>query len=117
MSGFCKLEMSGFRHPVGPGGRHEGRGKPDDECEKTRPVGDHQSCYRALIDDEDLDLIFTWQEERKLSRNLTFQYKRVMYLVEPGPETLTLAGERCCVLGRLRGKIGPSIRLGSRGPC
>ena len=25
MSGFRKLEMSGFRHPLGPGGRHEGR--------------------------------------------------------------------------------------------
>lgn len=60
------------------------------------PVSPHDA-HRPLRDDEDLDRIFTWQEERKLSRNLTFHYKRVMYLIEPGPETLPLAGERCRV--------------------
>ncbi len=54
-------------------------------------------AHRPLRDDEDLDLIFTWQEDRKLSRNLTFHYNRVMYMLEPGPETLPLAGERCRV--------------------
>ncbi len=54
-------------------------------------------AHRPLRDDDDLDLIFTWQEDRKLSRNLTFQYNRVMYIVEPGPETIPLAGERCRV--------------------
>ena len=60
------------------------------------PLNLHDA-HRPLRDDEDLDLIFTWQEERKLSRNLTFQYKRVIYLVAPGPETLPLAGVRCRV--------------------
>ena len=60
------------------------------------PVSPHDA-HRPLRDDEDLDLIFTWQEERKLSRNLTINYKRVMYLVEPGPETQMLAGQRCRV--------------------
>ena len=41
-----------------------------------------------MRDDEDLDLIFTWREECKLSRNLTLHYKRVIYLVEQGCETL-----------------------------
>lgn len=50
-----------------------------------------------MRDDEDLHLIFTWQEERKLSRNLTFHYHRVMYIVEPGPEAIPLVGERCRV--------------------
>ena len=57
------------------------------------PLNPHDA-HRPLRDDEDLDVIFTWQEERKLSRNLTFQYKRVIYLVAPGPETLPLAGVR-----------------------
>jgi len=60
------------------------------------PLGAHDA-HRPLRDDEDLDLIFTWQEDRKLSRELTIHYNRVMYLVEPGPETLPLAGERCRV--------------------
>ena len=68
------------------------------------PMSRHDA-HRPLRDDEDLDLIFTWQEERKLSRNLTFHYNRVMYLVEPGPETLPLAGERCRVHERVDGRI------------
>jgi hypothetical protein len=68
------------------------------------PLSSHDA-HRPLRDDEDLDLTFTWQEERKLSRNLTFQYKRVMYLVEPGPETLSLAGERCRVHEHEDGRV------------
>ena len=45
------------------------------------------------------------QEERKLSRNLTLHYKRVMYLVEPGPETLPVAGQRCRVYEHEDGRI------------
>ena len=62
-----------------------------------RELLSRHDAHRCLRDGEDLDVIFTWQEERKISRNLTFQYRRVMYLVEPGPETLELAGERCRV--------------------
>ena len=68
------------------------------------PLSPHDA-HRPLRDDEELDLVFTWQEERKLSRNLTFQYKRVMYLVEPGPETLMLAGERCRVHEHEDGRV------------
>ena len=60
------------------------------------PLSAHDA-HRPLRDDEDLDLVFTWQAERQLSRNLTIHYKRVMYLVEPGPETQKLAGQRCCI--------------------
>src|ERR1022692_3200388 len=40
---------------------------------------------------------FSWQEERTMSRNLTVHFKRVTYLVEPGPETLPLGGKRVIV--------------------
>jgi transposase len=62
-------------------------------------------AHRPVRDDEDLDLTFTWQEERKLSKNLTFHYKRVIYLVEPGPEALALAGERCRVHEHEDGRV------------
>ena len=62
-------------------------------------------AHRPMRDDEDLDLIFTWQEERKLSRNLTLHYKRVIYVVEPRPETVVLAGERCRVHEHEDGRI------------
>jgi transposase len=60
------------------------------------PASAHDA-HRPVRDDEDLARIFTWQEHRKLTRNLTLHYKRVLYLVEPGPDTLRLAGETCRV--------------------
>jgi transposase len=68
------------------------------------PLSPHDA-HRPVREDEDLERIFTWQEERKLSKNLTLHYKRETYLVEPGPETLLLAGERCRVHEHEDGRI------------
>jgi transposase len=57
------------------------------------PKNPHDA-HRPLRSDEDLSRIFTWQEERTMSRNLVVHFKRVSYLVEPGPETLPFAGKR-----------------------
>lgn len=54
-------------------------------------------AHRTLRDDEHLGRIFTWQEERNLSHDLEPHYKRVIYLVESGAETLRLARARCRV--------------------
>src|SRR4051812_29259129 len=51
-------------------------------------------AHRSVRNDEDLPSIFTWQEERTMSRNLVVHFKRATYLVQPGPETLPLAGKR-----------------------
>src|SRR5439155_25625109 len=56
---------------------------------------------RPLRGDEDLSRIFSWQEERRMSRNLVVHFKRVSYLVEPGPETL-------------RGQARARLRMGGR---
>jgi hypothetical protein len=78
--------------------------------------GSVDDAPRPLRDDEDLDRIFTWQEERKLSRDLTLHYKRVIYLVEPGPETLRLAGTRCRIHESADGRI-EVFHAGQRLPC
>ncbi len=62
-------------------------------------------AHRPVRDDENLDRIFTWQEERKLSKNLTLPYQRLTYLIEPGPETLPLAGSRCRVHEHEDGRV------------
>lgn len=68
------------------------------------PQSNHDA-HRPVREDEDLARLFTWQEERKLSKNLTLNYKRVVYLVEPGPETLPLAGRRCRIYEHEDGRI------------
>jgi hypothetical protein len=69
-------------------------------------------AHRPLQDEEDLDDIFSWQEERKLSGNLTVHFKRATYLIEPGPETAALAGKRVRVHEWADGRV--EIRAGGK---
>jgi transposase len=63
------------------------------------------NAHRPVRNDEDLDLIFTWQEDRQLSKNLTLSYRRVLVLIEPGPKTLSLGGKTCRVHEHEDGRI------------
>lgn len=42
-------------------------------------------AHRPVRPDEDLDLIFTWRLQRKVSASLTLQYERVIYLLKDSP--------------------------------
>ena len=59
-----------------------------------RTARNPHDAHRPLQEGEDLSRIFSWQEERTLSRSLTVHFKRVTYLVEPGPDTSPLGGKR-----------------------
>ena len=69
-------------------------------------------AHRPLQDEEDLDEIFSWQEDRNLSGNLTVHFKRATYLIEPGPETAALAGKRVRVHEWADGRV--EIRAGGK---
>ena len=49
--------------------------------------------HRAVRADEDLDLIFTWKELRKVTENLTLRYERKLYLLEDTPQNRRLIGK------------------------
>lgn len=59
----------------------------------VEPRSDHD-VHRPLRPGEDLSRILSWQEERKLSKNLTLRYKKTLLLVEPSPDTQRLVGRR-----------------------
>lgn len=61
---------------------------------------------------EDLDDIFAWHEVRKLSKSLTFQYDKVLYLIDPTEENSRLAQEAVKVLDYPDGTI--AIQYGHR---
>lgn len=44
--------------------------------------------------DNELDDIFAWQEQRTLSKSLTFRYDKMIYLIEPTEENSRIAGEK-----------------------
>ena len=72
----------------------------------SREPQDPHDAHRPVRDDEDLEQIFTWQEERKLSKNLTVHYKSIVYIVEASPETVLLAGKTCRIYEPEQGPIG-----------
>jgi len=74
------------------------------------PASPHDA-HRPLPSDEPLDDIFRLQEQRKVSRNLTLHYKRVMYLLEPTPEAHEVKGKQVRIYEDDDGNV--SIRSGS----
>lgn len=49
--------------------------------------------HRPLETDEDLEEIFTWREQRKVSKNLTLQYDKIVYLIEDKEENRRYQGK------------------------
>ncbi|MCG9783063.1 hypothetical protein L1D52_11940 [Vibrio brasiliensis] len=56
--------------------------------------------------------MFSWQEIRKLSKSLTFQYDKVVYLIEDNEENARLVHENVKVLDYPNGEI--AIQYGHR---
>jgi len=63
------------------------------------------NVHRPLMDYENIDDTFTWQEQRSLSAALTLQYDKVLYLVDTIRENQRLAGKRVTVIDYPDGRI------------
>ena len=110
-----ELRLGGISTPEG-GNAYLPEFQADYNARFGREPRSPHDAHRPVREDEDLERIFTWQEERKLSKNLTLHYKRVTYLVEPGPETLPLVGNRCRIYEHEDGRIEVHHE-GQRLPC
>ncbi len=80
------------------------------------PLNPHDK-HRPLLSHEDLMRVFTWQEERRLTDNLTLHYKRVMCIVESSEAAESARKAR--VGHRIRGWFGAHRvqRRGTGGAC
>ncbi|RQS02738.1 ISNCY family transposase, partial [Burkholderia sp. Bp8991] len=56
----------------------------------AKPPKSSFDAHRPLRDDESLELTLTWRELRKVTKSLTVQYDRVMYLLDDTPENRKL---------------------------
>ncbi|RQP29372.1 ISNCY family transposase, partial [Burkholderia ubonensis] len=56
----------------------------------AKPPKSDFNAHRPLRDDEDLDGLLTWREMRRVTKSLTVQYDRVMYLLDDTPENRKL---------------------------
>jgi hypothetical protein len=58
----------------------------------AKPPKSGFDAHRPLRADENLDLVLTWREPRKVSKSLTVRYDRVIYLLADTPEHRKLIG-------------------------
>src|ERR671912_105780 len=56
-----------------------------------------KDLHRALSEDDELDDVFAWREERTVSRSLTLQYDQMLFILEPNEITLALARQKVTV--------------------
>ncbi len=59
----------------------------------AKPPKSNFNAHRPLREDENLDTIFTWREPRRVTRSLTVQYDRVIYLLDDTAQTRKLINQ------------------------
>jgi len=64
-----------------------------------------KNMHRELMEHEDLNEIFSWQETRTLSLSLTVQYDKIVYLIKDSVKTRKLARKRVTVFDYHNGEI------------
>jgi hypothetical protein len=64
-----------------------------------------KNMHRELLPHENLYEIFSWQEKRTLSKNLTLQYDKVLYLIEDTLDNRSLARNKVTVFDYFDGTI------------
>jgi hypothetical protein len=75
----------------------------------ARAARNDHDAHRPLLERDCLDDIFTWQEERRVTAQLTVHHKRTMYLLEPTEEAKAAARKRVTVVEYEDGRV--SIRF------
>ncbi|CAK1817335.1 transposase [Vibrio crassostreae] len=79
----------------------------------AKPAQYPKNMHRPVRESkQELNDIFSWQETRKLSKSLTFQYDKMIYLIEPTEENSRLTHENVKILDYPNGEI--TIQYGHR---
>ena len=64
-----------------------------------------EDAHRPASDAHPLRDVFAWKEERTLSKNLTLQYDKVLFLLEPNEVSRALARQRVTILDYPDGRL------------
>ena len=73
----------------------------------AKPPKSGHDRHRPVRPDEDLELILAWQEPRCVSKSLTLQYDKVLYLLDDTPGSRALAGQYVTVCHYPDGRVEP----------
>ena len=69
----------------------------------AKPPRNPHDAHRPLLTTETLGEIFTWQEQRKISKDLVVHFKRKKLHIDVTPENKHFIGQQCTVLERSDG--------------
>lgn len=77
-----------------------------------------KDIHRSVDDIDDLSDYFCWKEDRTVSKNLTLQYDKIVYFLEPTDYTKKLYKKRVTVYDYPDGRLdirheGKSLRYGT----
>ena len=70
-----------------------------------KPPHSDEDAHRPVSDAHSLEDVFAWKEERTLTKNLTVQYDKVLFLLEPNEVTRPLARQRVTIVDYPDGRI------------
>jgi hypothetical protein len=70
-----------------------------------KPPRSDENAHRPVSDAHPLEDVFAWKEERTLTKNLTVQYDKVLFLLEPNELTRSLARQRVTIVDYPDGRI------------
>src|SRR3954447_13686711 len=71
----------------------------------AKPPANGKDLHRPLRDDDSLEDAFAWKEERTLSRALTLQYDKVVFVLAPTDQAKAAIGKRVTVLDYPDGRL------------
>jgi transposase len=76
----------------------------------AKPPANAKDLHRPLRPDDDLEDAFAWKEERTLSQALTFQYDKVIFILEPSEPAKAAIGKRITVIDHPDGRLSVRYR-------
>jgi len=96
LAGICTIEAA---NAFAPGFME------DFNARFAQPPFDTRDLHRPLAPHDDVDEAFAWKELRTLTYNLTLQYDKVMFILEPSEITRSLARQRVMVIDYPDGRV------------
>src|SRR6202030_2594826 len=83
---------------------------PDYNARFGKEPHNPKNLHRPLSADDNLADVFAWREERTISNNLTLQYDKVVFLIEPNEFTRELRRKRVTVVDYPDGRLAIRYR-------
>jgi hypothetical protein len=87
---------------------------PDYNAHFAKAPANKKDLHRPLHADDDLEDAFAWKEERALSKALTLQYDKILFILEPSETTNAAIGKRITVVDYPDGRLSiryPGVEL------